>query len=512
MKTSLKNQQPATSVLPPSKAYPDLFRKVHELRLFPDAKAMSDVIPKKDSSTINERFNHLNIRDKDSLMSFINEHFELPGTKDSNFKSDTTKSVSQHISRLWDVLKREKDPIIEGSSLVPLPNPYIVPGGRFNEIYYWDSYFTMLGLKESGRVDMIESMIDNFAYQIDLFGHIPNGNRTYFRSRSQPPFFALMAELLAELKGDQILVKYLSHLVEEHSFWMHGSSKINSSQPLVDRLALLPKGGILNRYWDDLDTPRDEMYPDDVDLANDSHRNHGDLFRNLRAACESGWDFSARWLDDPMDLSSIHAASIVPIDLNCLLYQLEKTIARGYDQKGDLEKNEIYSKIALQRESNILSTFWNEEKGFFFDYQMHHHKKSSIHSLAASFPLFFQIASDQQAEKTAHVIEDQFLKPGGLVSTTIRSGQQWDAPNGWAPLQYITIKGLHNYGYHDLAHEITKRWLALNETVFKSTGKMMEKYNVEDLGLDAGGGEYPVQDGFGWTNGVYLALKNSFEE
>ncbi len=146
-------------------------------------------------------------------------------------------------------------------------------------------------------------------------------------------------------------------------------------------------------------------------------------------------------------------------------------------------------------------------KGFFFDYNTLRNEKTEVYSLAGAFPLFFKIASQNQADSVAQIIENQFLRAGGLISSTMHSGQQWDAPNGWAPLQYMTIKGLMNYGHKRLAKEIAQRWLTLNESVFNNTGKMMEKYNVENLDLDAGGGEYPVQDGFGWTNGVYLALQ-----
>ena len=127
------------------------------------------------------------------------------------------------------------------------------------------------------------------------------------------------------------------------------------------------------------------------------------------------------------------------------------------------------------------------------------------------YPLFAGVASPDQANRSIEYLSTHFLRPGGWVTTENKSGQQWDAPNGWAPLQWITFIGLKNYGAMDLANEAANRWLNLNEQVFNRTGRMMEKYNVEDLSLDAGGGEYPVQDGFGWTNGVYLALSNEIK-
>jgi alpha,alpha-trehalase len=155
----------------------------------------------------------------------------------------------------------------------------------------------------------------------------------------------------------------------------------------------------------------------------------------------------------------------------------------------------------------IQKYFWSENDGFFFDFNLKNQCKSTSKTLAAAFPLFFFIASEEQASKTAQLLEKEFLQPGGFVTTVTKSGQQWDAPNGWPPLQWIVYKGLRNYKMDHLAAEARQRWIALNENVFTTTGKMMEKYNVEDLSLPAGGGEYPNQDGFGWTNGVYLALK-----
>ena len=130
--------------------------------------------------------------------------------------------------------------------------------------------------------------------------------------------------------------------------------------------------------------------------------------------------------------------------------------------------------------------------------------------LAACFPLFFRIASEEQAQAVASTISNKFLKAGGLVTTLETTGEQWDAPNGWAPLQWMAIVGLENYGHEQLAKEIAHRWMKLNADVFRRTGKLMEKYNVVNTDLDAGGGEYAGQDGFGWTNGVFLALVRKY--
>ena len=170
--------------------------------------------------------------------------------------------VRQHLEALWNVLRRA--PSDGGGTLVPLPFPYIVPGGRFREIYYWDSYFTMLGLQVSGQVEMIQNMVDNFAYLISEIGFIPNGNRTYYLGRSQPPFFALMINLLGESTGESSLLKYREPLEKEYAFWMDGEDRITEPGKGYRRVVKLPGEVIVNRYWDDNDTPRPEAYTEDI--------------------------------------------------------------------------------------------------------------------------------------------------------------------------------------------------------------------------------------------------------
>jgi alpha,alpha-trehalase len=185
---------------------------------------------------------------------------------------------------------------------------------------------------------------------------------------------------------------------------------------------------------------------------------------------------------------------------------LEKTIAEAWRLKGEEDRSKKYDSLAGQRKLAIQQYCWNGDKGFYFDYDVMADTQKETGTLAAAFPLYFKIATEEQANLVASVIRDKFLKAGGVVSTLETTGQQWDAPNGWAPLHWITIIGLENYGHSDLAKNIATRWIKLNKDVFKRTGKLMEKYNVVETQLEAGGGEYAGQDGFGWTNGVLLAL------
>jgi alpha,alpha-trehalase len=481
-----------------------LFEKVQLENVFPDNKTFPDCIPKSSLNEINAQF----LQEKDNtnfdLKTFVSAHFDLPINANSNYESDKNHSIEEHLKTLWDVLTRKPDS--EKSSLIPLPNSYIVPGGRFREVYYWDSYFTMLGLQVSGRTDMIQAMVDNFSYLIDKIGHIPNGNRTYYIGRSQPPFYALMIRLLSEQKGFQVLIDYLPYLEKEYQFWMRGSENLSLQNNAINRVIKMPDGSILNRFWDNYNTPRPESYKEDIELAHSSNQKPEEIFRHLRAAAESGWDFSSRWFKESNDFESIHTTDIIPVDLNCLLFHLEETLASTYSLLNDAENVDKYQVLANNRKSAIQNYCWNETKGFYFDYDFVENKQKKHLTLAATFPLFFKISTNTQAQKIATFLEKNFLKSGGLLTTTSITGQQWDSPNGWAPLQWIGYKGLLNYSFFDLAAQIKSNWINLNQKVYFQTGKMTEKYNVSEQNIMAGGGEYPNQDGFGWTNGVFLAM------
>lgn len=489
----------------PDERYGQLFVDVQMARVFPDGKTFVDCEPKYNTDYILEQYAEHKDDPGFDLHAFVLENFDLPRDYATGYQSDTSETPEHHINELWDVLTRQSDKMDVGS-LIPLPNTYIVPGGRFREIYYWDSYFTMLGLQESGREDMVENMVKNFAYLIDLLGFIPNGNRTYYMSRSQPPFFAMMVRVLAEMKGDEAYVQFLPQLRKEYSFWMEGADKEMDTTRWEHRRVVKLEDGILNRYWDDRDVPRPESYREDVETADNIGGSDAELYRNIRAACESGWDFSSRWFKDGRTLATIHTTEIIPVDLNALLYNLEKTLEKGYQVKGDAEQEQFYAQRAAQRKAAIMRYCWNAKDGFFEDYDFVANEFTGKRSLAGAYPLFFGLADEKQAESVSKSIERDFLKPGGLISTLSNTGQQWDAPNGWAPLHWVTIEGLRGYGYNHLAEEIKDRWVNLNVKVYHSTGKMLEKYNVMDTNLEAGGGEYPLQDGFGWTNGVLLEL------
>ena len=230
----------------PREAFPDLFEAVQLGRLFSDSKTFVDAVPRNDPAAIYADFHDAKDRPGFDLRNFVERHFELPPEEDTADGSKTGAGIAEHIRDLWDILTREPDERARYSSLIPLPRPYVVPGGRFREIYYWDSYFTMLGLAEAGHVGRIRDMVDNFAYLIDQVGFIPNGNRSYFCSRSQPPYFSLMVELLGQVSGEPCLpADYQPQLLREYEFWMAGADSLGNGVN-AHRRVVAANGACLN--------------------------------------------------------------------------------------------------------------------------------------------------------------------------------------------------------------------------------------------------------------------------
>jgi alpha,alpha-trehalase len=335
------------------------------------------------------------------------------------------------------------------------------------------------------------------------YGHIPNGARTYYLSRSQPPMYYLMVGLLAQDPADA-WSQHLEDLESEYAYWMEGSAGLHPGEARRN-VVEMPDGSILNRYWDASDAPRDESYREDVLIARASGRPRAQVYRDLRAAAESGWDFSSRWLADGRHLTTIHTTDLVPIDLNSLLYGLERAISGGCAARHDSECERTFADRARRRREAMDRYLWDPQAGYFMDYDWRHRRRTGELTAATLYPLFTGVAYLQQADAVGGVVQTRLLKQGGVVTTNITSGQQWDAPNGWPPLQWVAVIGFRRYDQPALAHEIARRWLATVQRVFANKGKLVEKYDVEHT-LPGGGGEYPLQDGFGWTNGVTRAL------
>ncbi|MBF4109334.1 alpha,alpha-trehalase [Enterobacter cloacae] len=482
-----------------------LFNDVQSAKLFPDQKTFADAVPKSDPLTILADYRMQRRQSGFDLRHFVDMNFTLPA-EGEKYVPPAGQSLREHIDGLWPVLTRTTDKASnKWDSLLPLPKPYVVPGGRFREVYYWDSYFTMLGLAESDHWDKISDMVDNFAYELDTWGHIPNGNRSYYLSRSQPPFFSLMVELLATHDSDA-LKKYRPQMEKEYAYWIEGADALQAGQA-NKRVVKLEDGSLLNRYWDDRDTPRPESWLDDITTAKSNpNRPATEIYRDLRSAAASGWDFSSRWMDDPQKLGTIRTTSIVPVDLNALMFKMEKLLARASQESGDAASASKYEALATARQKAMEKYLWNEKEGWYADYDLKSKKVRNQLTAAALFPLYVKAAAQDRADKVAAATSSRLLKPGGITTTTVNSGQQWDAPNGWAPLQWVATEGLQNYGQNKVAMDVTWRFLKNVQHTYDREQKLVEKYDVSSTGTGGGGGEYPLQDGFGWSNGVTLKM------
>lgn len=518
---------PAPDALTPADRYQELFVAVQQGRVFEDSKTFVDCMPMGEPADILAAYRAECAAADFDLARFVDAHFRSVKPAPTEYESVPGQPIREHIAALWPVLTRHPEAHPPASSLLQLPHPYVVPGGRFGELYYWDSYFTMLGLAADGHVQMVGDMLENFAYLIETYGHVPNGTRSYYLGRSQPPVFALMVEL-AQAHGVTDAIDHLAQLRQEHAWWMRGAPGLPAGHA-CQRVVRLADGGLLNRYWDDRDAPREESWLEDVTTVRHARREPAEVYRDLRAACESGWDFSTRWLRESPpatapprngakrheattapSLASICTTDILPVDLNALLYRLEMQIATLAKKAGDASVVRTFEALAAGRRSSINALMWHEKAGAFFDYDWKRRERRDCLTAACVVPLFVGVTDDGQAAALARTLQQRLLAPGGLATTELRSDQQWDRPNGWAPLQWMAVLGLRCHGHTALADTIAHRWLSTVAALYEREGKLVEKYALRvfehEKTQGGGGGEYPLQDGFGWTNGVTAAM------
>lgn len=496
----------------PADRYQELFVAVQRGRVFEDSKTFVDCAPRAEPRDILQAYRASSGQPGFDLAAFVHRFFAPPPIDHPEYVADSGRSLAAHIDALWPAFTQQPKAHPLHGSMLPLPHPYLVPGGRFPELYYWDSYFMMLGLTGPGWVDLLDSITGNAAYLIDTYGHIPNGSRTYYISRSQPPVFALMVEL-CESRGGEPALEYLPQLRREHAYWMDGSEGLRPGHA-ARRVVALPGGAVLNRYWDDRDSPREESWREDVaTAAAASGRPAAEVYRDIRAAAESGWDFSSRWFEDDRrpsgqtcSLATTCTTRVLPVDLNAFLHKLETTIARLARAQGDTGTAQAFGDQSARRRSAMNELMWNPGQGAYFDYDWSALRQRRCLTGATVVPLFTGTASGDQAQAVGDTVSRRLLAPGGFATTEWPSGEQWDRPNGWAPLQWMAVQGLRDYGIGVLAQEIRARWLRTVAAVYERERKLVEKYALRELPTDpdrgGGGGEYPLQEGFGWTNGV----------
>ena len=360
----------------------ELFTAVQSSGIFNDSKTFVDSIPRNKPELIIELYRKEKSRTNFNLKTFVLSHFNVPSELDEKISLPENRTMKEHIKFLWQFLKRDAlSNVNKDSTLIPIPKPYIIPGGRFREIYYWDSYFTMHGLLADGEIETVENMIDNFSYLIDNFGFIPNGNRVYYLTRSQPPFFATIIDLVCKYKNDYKWgLKYLPHLEKEYQFWCGDKKKNITSNHAIE----VSEGKYLNRYFDPEELPREESYLEDATTFQEfSIEDRKKMYQHTRSAAESGWDFSSRWFKDQKSLTSCIASDILPVDLNCLLHFSESIISKLNNLNENKDKSYFHSQLAREKVELINKYFWDEEKKFYFDYNWKTKESTNVYSLAA---------------------------------------------------------------------------------------------------------------------------------
>jgi alpha,alpha-trehalase len=466
----------------------------------------------------------------------------LPTPSDIETMQHTCKITVAHLPEVIHHLGTPGVGSIEPPGLLYLPNKYVVPGGRFNEMYGWDSYFIILGLLRDGRIDLARGMVENFFYEIENYGAVLNANRTYYLTRSQPPFLSSMvmavhAALKASGEDDRTwLGRAYAYIERDHAMW---------TQP-----PHLAGNTGLSRYYDFGEGPAPEALQDENDIylqvaayflrhpalpnyeAEASEVPDGrasgnpysvrvcgterpdstcekyltkltpDYYKGDRSMRESGFDISFRF--EPFGAATHHYA---PVCLNSLLFKTELDLEQLARLLGKTSEAAHWQELAGKRTQAMNEYFWDQRQGLFFDYNFDDAQRSTYLYATTFYPLWAGLASPEQAQalmKNLHLFE----KAGGIVTSLQQTQGQWDYPFGWAPLQLLAVEGMRRYGYNADADRISIEFLSMILQNFERDKTIREKYNVvtrsSETNVTAGYAANVI--GFGWTNAAFVEL------
>ncbi|XP_064611935.1 trehalase-like isoform X2 [Liolophura sinensis] len=485
--------------------------------LYKDSKTFVDMPMKKDPDEILKRFEALpDHPDQETVRLFVEENFGPPGSDTeyvkpedwrespkflNDIKNPEIRLWASHLNNVWRSLFKRTIPDVaihpQRYSLLPLPHSFLIPGGRFREMFYWDTYWGIKGLLLCQMSWSVKGILRNYVSLINRFSYVPNGCRVYLLERSQPPLLASMVEDYIIATGDnQFLDEVLPALEQEYVFWTEYRG-IN-----------IAKNGEtfrLQRYQGSVSKPRPESFKEDQSIFLKAEEKR---YSELRAACESGWDFSSRWLrrsgPNKMSLAGIRTSQIVPVDLNSIMYMMESSLANLYKIVGNTDRRTYFDQQATLRAKAIEAIFWDDHYGCWFDYDLEDNIPRQYFYGSAGFPMFAGCHGTTLSSKAQK--EARFLKylqsagalsfPGGIPTSLDSTDQQWDFPNAWPPLMHVIILGLAQSGHHALqnaALDLAQKWLRSNYRTWKKSGDMFEKYDVQRTSAPGGGGEYDVQ-------------------
>ncbi len=393
-------------------------------------------------------------------------------------------AVTEYINAHWDeCIKTNTE---DNGTLIGVPYPYTVPAvGQFNELYYWDTYFTNKGLELSGRWQQAKNNTDDMLFLVKRFGFMPNGNRTWYLNNSQPPFLSLMVrDVFDHCKDTEWLSEAYDALKIEYAFWMEKRiTKIGLNQynPVVfddetDKLAADFKNRVGYVPFDDKTK----------------------LAHNFRITAESGWDANPRWGFD--------AQSFVQVDLNSLLYMLEKNM-EYFAQILENGEEKLWKERAEHRQT-LMKRYMSDDQGLLFDYNFETGERGKVFSVASYYPMFAGLLSDCEAKALADALTRLEYDYGiaACEKNDVPGRYQWNFPNGWPCLQYIMIEAMRKYGFKEEAQRIAQKYTQTIEAIFAETQNLWEKYNVEKGNIEVTD-EYEMPVMMGWSAGTYLAAK-----
>lgn len=518
-----------------------LLHTVQMAKVFNDSKTFVDMKLKYNETTTLENFDLFMTETnqaptRDEIKQFVENNFEsFDGLEEwtptdynenprflSKINDPEIKKFAQDLVKIWPVLARKvKQDVFDNSelfTLLPVTNGFIVPGGRFREFYYWDSYWIVRGLLISDMDTTVKGMLDNFISLIKQYGFIPNGARKYYLNRSQPPLLSFMAyEYIKKTQDITWLKDNLQWLDKELTYWLETQTINITKNGVIYELAL---------YDVESGSPRPESYAEDVNTANffTEEAKRIQLYADLKSGAESGWDFSSRWFVDPNggskgNLTNLKTREIIPVDLNAFLCRAFRIISEFYFQFLEVEKAVIWRKRSLKWATAIHDVFYDEEDGIWYDWNHKLEQSRKLFypsNLTPLWALNYDVTdAEELGQKAVNYLKNNGILdyPGGTPTSTSRTGEQWDDPNAWPPLQDIVVQGLYKTGQCDaktVAKDLAAKWVSANLIGYTKNNEMFEKYDAENPGEYGGGGEYTVQSGFGWTNGVALEFIQIF--
>ncbi|KAK6114320.1 Trehalase family protein [Brugia pahangi] len=517
----------------------ELLHAVMMLNIFKDSKTFVDKPLKRDPTEIASDFKKkfprdITVNDREAIRQFIDENFDEEGhelekcelvdweEQPEKLLSITDPQLRQfalNVNLIWKSLcrtiKKEVMKYPERHSLLYVPYEFIVPGGRFREFYYWDTYWVIKGLLASGMQETSRRIILNFEYLVKTIGFIPNGGRVYYLRRSQPPLFIPMVyEYYMATEDDDFLRSIMNTMEMEFNFWKT-SRMIN--------VTINERNHSVFYYRADSNVPRPESYREDYQTAERVDRQRRrKLWRDIASAAESGWDFSSRWFQNRKSMDTIVTSDIIPVDLNAFMYWNMKILAHLQGEIGNLTRRDELNRERSNFVDTFEAVFFDTREGAWFDLNLKtgEHYDDAYPSLAV--PLFTECYHMLNSAMVADVLETLQRKgllqfPGGIPASLMKgTNQQWDYPNGWAPINHMIIEGLrksNNPTMQQRAFEIANKWINRNYALYQKDHKMWEKYDVaKEYVRAAKGGEYENQYGFGWTNGVVLDLLVTFNK